>query len=172
MNSLPNVGQISKVFLSKARDDENRQTRFVNGDRYVFATINPDYPLPEQCLLNDHTCRIWYASRNSPKSKCKRCMASGHKAEKADECPAYIDSPPENYVLFRNGIFSNFHPTPVTMSATTFSTSEHSYQWRACEDHMRDDLAELVVSAKKTLKAKQIPAPIKGDSWETKNKTS
>ena len=164
LKSLPYVEDFSPVYLSKARDHiTNKPTSCLNGDRYVFMKINPDHPLPEKCVLGDFTCRIWYASRTT---QCKRCNKSGHKTDNP-ACPFYIESPPENYHLFRGGLFSNFHPTSVAMGSTTFASSEHAYQWRACSEHLRDDLAERVVSAKTPSEAKTIAAEIKqkGSPW-------
>ena len=52
------------------------------------------------------------------------------------------------------------------MGYTTFPTSEHAYQWRACSEHLRDDLAEKVVNAKSPKDAKQTASEDKmNGSW-------
>jgi len=165
LKSVPNVETFSDVFLSRARDHiTGKTTEFVNGDRYVFMKVNPAHPLPDRCLLRGYPVRIWYATRNI---QCKRCFKIGHKTEDTS-CPLYIEALPDNYHVFRNGTFSNFNPTPVTLNSTTYLTSEHAYQWRACTEHLREDLAEKVVKAKYPAEAKRIAYEVKqkGSTWD------
>ena len=44
-----------------------------------------------------------------------------------------------------------------------FVTSEHAYQWRACTEALREDLAEKVISTNIPIDAKNIAADIKSD---------
>ena len=158
LKTLPHVGEFSQVYLSKARDNKtNRQTQYLNGDRYVFLKLDPENPFPTKCVLGGYPVRIWYAAQ---RVKCKRCGKSGHKTD-SKKCPQYIESPPENYVLFKNGPFSNFSAIPVVQGSTTFSTSEHCYQWHACTEHLRDDLAERVLRAQTPREAKTIASEVK-----------
>ena len=79
----------------------------------------------------------------------------------------FYGGPPDNYILFRNGPFSNFHYAPMTLGSTRLSTSEHAYQWRACIEHMREDLVEKVVQCKTPKEAKTIASIVKSadSSW-------
>ena len=165
LRSLEQVGEFSEVFSSKARDhNTNEATLFWNGDRYVFIKIDPAQPIPSKCVLGGYQCRIRYPTQQI---KCKRCSLYGHKAD-SSACKLFIESPQDNFILFRNGIYSNFSPAPVVMGSTTFPTSEHAYQWRACSEHLRDDLAEKVVNAKSPKDAKQIASEVKipGSWWD------
>ena len=63
LSTLPQIGECSNVFLSKARDNTNNTTRFLNGDRYIFTRLDPANPLPDKCVLGGHSCRIWCPSQ-------------------------------------------------------------------------------------------------------------
>ena len=130
----------------------------------MFIKIDPAHPIQSKCVLGGYQCRIRYPTQQI---KCKRCSLYGHKAD-SSACKLFIESPPDNYILFRNGIYSNFSPAPVVMGSTTFPTSEHAYQWRACSEHLRDDLAEKVVNVKSPKDAKQIASEVKipGSWWD------
>ena len=158
LSQLPQVGSFSKVHASRVRNHMNNElTTFFNGDRYVFTKIDPKHPLPDRCVIGGYNCRILYQSK---KLKCKRCSLFGHKAD-SNDCPNFVASPPVNYTLFKNGIFSNFHPTPVKSAHGNFASSEHAYQWRACMEHLRDDLAAKVLLAKSPKEAKSIASEVK-----------
>ena len=57
------------------------------------------------------------------------------------------------------------------MGPLTFETSEHAYQFRACEEHLRPDIAEQVFKAKNPREAKYLSASIKdadpSSHWNT-----
>lgn len=165
LKSLPQIGAFSEVFLSKARDNSNKSTAFLNGDRFIFTKLDPANPLPDRCMLGDYNCRIWYASK---KAQCKRCLKYGHQTNDINVCPYYLETIPNNYILFKNGTFSNFDSTPVTLDSTTFPTSEHAYQWRACGEHKREDLATQILHARSPLVAKRIAEVIKCAAWNDK----
>ena len=162
---LPQVGRFSEVHFSKARNHLNNEpTQFLNGDRYVFMKVDQTHPLPDKCVMGGYPCRIWYSSK---RVQCKRCSYHGHRDDSPD-CPYYIEAPPENFVLFKSGILSNFHPSLVKSVHGEFATSEHYYQWRACTEHLRADLAAKVLLAKTPKEAKKIASEVKvpGSWWE------
>ena len=92
---------------------------------------------------------------------------SQHKSD-SPRCLYFMEAPPDNYILYRNGPFSNFDQAPLTLGSTRFPTSEHAYQWRACMEHMREDLAEKVVQYKTPKEAKTIASCVKSadSSWD------
>ena len=104
----------------------------MNGDRYIFASTGFDPPLPEKALIGDHMCRIWYASRRVV--QCDRCNG-GHSSFDKVRCPLYI-VPLDNVYVFTRGLLSNFGKCTVNMGPLTFPSSEHAYQFRACEEHI------------------------------------
>ena len=57
------------------------------------------------------------------------------------------------------------------MGPLTFETSEHAYQFRACEQHLRPDIVEHVFKAKTPREAKYLAASIKdadaSSHWNT-----
>ena len=50
-----------------------------------------------------------------------------------------------------------------------FITSEHAYQWSACVEQLRDDLAEKVIKSKTPHEAKYIASPVKSpdSNWHS-----
>ena len=144
------------VYDSKARNNSNGTSSFINGDRYFYVKSDIDPPLPEQVKIGEHLCRTWYASRDR---KCKRC-GEGHHTNDVDRCDSYT-TPLEHVKVFSTGPFSNFNRCTIDMGPLTFITSEHAYQFRACEEHLRADLAEKVLKSRTPHDAKIIAASIK-----------
>ena len=66
--------------------------------------------------------------------------------------------------FFTQGILSNFEPCPVTFQDIKCITLEHAYQWSACIEDLRDDLAEEVITSKSSLDAEKIVSAVKSDS--------
>ena len=130
------------VYDSKARNHYNGTSSFINGDRYFYAKADIDPPLHEQVKIGEHLCRTWYASRDR---KCKRC-GEGHHTHDVDRCGSYT-TPLEYVKVFSTGLFSNFRCT-IDMGPLTSITSEHAYQFRECEEHLRADLAEKVIKSR------------------------
>ena len=151
------------VYFSKARNDTRGSSSFMNGDRYIFIKGNDDPQLPDKIKIGDYTCRIWYSSR---KLTCKRC-GGNHKTDDTTKCNSYVDPSPNSIYTFSYGPFSNFHKSEVKMENMVFPSSEHAYQFRACEEHLRDDLAEKVFKARTPRDAKDIATEIKSNDPES-----
>ena len=94
-------------------------------------------PLPEQVKIGEHLCQTWYASRHRKRMRCK----VGHHTNDVDRCDSYT-TPLEYVKIFSTGPFSNFNRCTIDMRPLTFITSQHAYQFRACKEHIRADLAE------------------------------
>ena len=160
------ITSYSVVYQSKARNNiTNETSTFRNGDRFVFVNANFYPPLPQQAQIGDYSCRIRHVSQTR---NCVRCRSGSHKTYDVNVCPSYVESC-DNVVPFVNGIFSNFDKCLVTYDGMTFPTSEHLYQWRACTEALRADLAELVVKATTPREAKLIASKLKHDdlNWHT-----
>ena len=161
LKSIPQITQCSGVYLSKARNNiTNETSSFLNGDRFVFVNEDMYPPLPMSVPIGDYLCRIRHSSQTR---SCLRCRSSSHKTDDAEACPAFIQ-PSDNVLPFSSGVLSNFNRCPVTIDNLTFPSSEHAYQWRACTEALRADLAEKVVKAGTPREAKQIAAQVKHDS--------
>ena len=105
-------------------------------------------------IIEDHTCRIWYAS------SIKDVVEKTLKTTDSSKCD--YNTPPLDHVQsFTNGPLSNFNRCPIHMGPLTFENSEHAYQFRACEEHLRPDITEQVFKAKTPREAKYIAASIK-----------
>ena len=121
----------------------------------MSANINP--PLPDRVMIGDHSCRIWYPSKNR---KCKRCGGISHRTTDINKCDYYTPSSDDVYV-FNSGPLSNFHKCEVNLGPLTFPTSEHAYQFRACEEHLNPEVAEQVLKARSPQEAKSIANYVK-----------
>ena len=51
------------------------------------------------------------------------------------------------YIFFINKILSNFDKCSVKFEEIDFTSSEQAYQWSACVEELREDLAEEVMKA-------------------------
>ena len=150
----PNVGQFSKIYRSTTRN-----TKFFNGDRYVYMKLNPDAnpPISPRIRVGEYLCRVQYSSMNMV---CERCKSRGHHTKDTGKCPAYVDQQPGVH-FFSSGILSNFEECPLQFEELDFRSSEQAYQWSACVEALRDDLAEEVMKSTTPREAKNIASAIK-----------
>ena len=166
LKTVPQITSCSNVYQSKARNNiTNETSSFLNGDRFVFVNANIYPPLPQYAQIGNYSCRIRHVSQSR---NCIRCRSGSHRTDDVASCPAYVESN-DNIVAFSSGILSNFHKCPLTVNGTSFPTSEHLYQWRACTEAIRDDLAELVVKAATPRDAKIIANKINHDKTNWHN---
>ena len=147
-----------EVFNSKARNNvTNSATSFTNGDRYMFVKKGFDPPFPEKVSIGNYTCRVWHASRDV---QCKICGSKKHRT--FDTCMCDYYTPPLDHVhAFNSGPLSNFNRCAVHMGPLTFYSSEHAYQFRACEEHLRPYVGEQILHANTPREAKSIAAVFK-----------
>ena len=115
-----------------------------------------DPQLQEKVMIGSYECRVWYASRDL---RCKRC-GEAQNTNDTQRCD-YYTPPFEDVIVFSSGPFSKFHRCEVNLGPLTFPTSEHAYQFRACEEHICADLAEQVLKAKSPRMAKHISSQVK-----------
>ena len=151
--SHPNVGEFSKIFRSTTRN------KFLNGDRFIYMKLNPNVvpPISPRIHIEDYYCRVQYSSMNQI---CERCKRHGHKTSDTKKCEAFEPSQ-ENVHYITNGILSNFGECSMKFEDIDFISSEHAYQWNACVEELRDDLAEKVIKAKTPREAKDIASAVK-----------
>ena len=71
-----------------------------------------------------------------------------------DKCPAYVAQQPGVH-FFSRGILSNFEECPLKFEELDFRSSEQAYQWSACVEALRDDLAEEVMKSTTPREAKK-----------------
>ena len=91
---------------------------------------------------------------------CERCKSRGHHSMDTAKCEAYITHQPGVH-FFNRGILSNFDDCPLKFEDVDFRSSEQAYQWSACVEALREDLAEEVMQAITPLEAKRIASIIK-----------
>ena len=140
IKSMPQLTALTEqVFNSKSRNNvTNGVTSFTNGDRYMFVKKRFDPLIPEKVSIGDYTCIVWYASRDV---QCKRCGSKIHRTSDTCICD-YYTPPLDNVHAFNSDPLSNFYRCVVYMCPLTLYSSEHAYQFRACEEHLRPDVAE------------------------------
>ena len=160
------ITSCSSVYQSKARNNiTNSASSFLNGDRFVFVNNDIYPPLPKSVPIGGYSCRIRHSSQIQ---NCVRCRSSSHRTDDHAACPLYTE-PREDVVAFSGGVFSNFNKCKMTLDDMEFVTSEHAYQWRACTEALRVDLAEKVYKAATPREAKLIVNEIKHEAmnWHT-----
>ena len=153
------------VMYSKARQNGTTAVSpYFNGDRFIFAE-RPVPQLPDRVKIGQHLCRIWYASKNV---QCIRC-GGAHYTNDDSKCAAFSE-PRDDIEVFADGPLSNFTRCEVKMNdgKLSFITSEHAYQFRACEEHMRADLAEKIYKVTSPFQAKSIATEVKDDNPDSK----
>ena len=136
----PNVGEFSKIFRSTSR-----KSGFLNGDRFVYMKLNPNVtpPIAPRIKIGDYACRVQYSSMNLV---CERCKGQGHRTGDIIKCDAY-QAEQTNVHYITRGMLSNFGICKTNFEGIDFISSEHAYQWKACVESMRDDLAEKVIQS-------------------------
>ena len=142
---MPQLTSLTEeVFNSRARNNVTNGTfSFTYGDPYMFVKKGFDPPIPEKVSIGDYTCWIWYASRYV---QCKRCGSKTHRCSDTSMCDYY--TPPLDHLHALNSCpLSNLYRWVVHMGPLTFDSSEHAYLFRACEEHLRPDVAEHILHA-------------------------
>ena len=108
--------------------------------------LNPNVtpPIAPRIKIGDYSCRVQYSSMNLV---CERCKGQGHRTEDIIKCDAY-QAEQTNVHYITRGILSNFGICKM-------------YQWKACVESMRDDLAEAVIQSTTPRDAKRIASDVK-----------
>ena len=166
LKSVPQITSCSSVYQSRARNNiTNSTSTFLNGDRFVFVNNDIYPPLPKSVQIGGYSCRIRHSSQIQ---NCVCCRSSSHRTDDHAACPLYTE-PREDVVAFSGRVFSNFNKCKMTLNDMEFATSEHAYQWRACTEVLRVDLAEKVYKAATPREAKLIANEIKHETtnWHT-----
>ena len=148
----PHIDEFSKIHRSTARN-----SKFFNGDRFFFSKPTDHPALPNRIQIGEYPCRVVYPNINSV---CDRCTQRGHRTQNTFMCEAY-EPDQDDIHFFRDGILSNFSETELTYQNIKFPTAEHAYQWAACVEALRDDLAEEVIQAASPHVAKKIANVLK-----------
>ena len=156
LRAHPNVGEFSKIYKSTSGN-----SRYYNGDRFVYMRLNPNAhpPIAPRIKVGNFSYRVHYSSMNLVYERCRK---QGHHTHEISKCEAYEAEQP-NVHFFSRGILSNFDPCPVTYQGISFLTSEHAYQWSACVEVLRDDLAEEPRSKRHSIHVRTTRLPL--DLW-------
>ena len=75
----------SKITLERARDKENKLTRFLTGRRFVFITT-PPAPLDPVLRVSAFSAKLFHREQKASKKTvtCSRCLKPGHHVSQCD----------------------------------------------------------------------------------------
>ena len=166
----PHITVLSDVCYSTMRNG-TRNTNYRSGDRYVLVESGFSPSLPENTQIGEYNVRVWHRSQEV---FCKRCnTANMHKTGDITECENYR-ADTGHVVAFKDdwNILSNYFICKVSVFGKIFRSAEHAYQWKKCMDCLKEDLAELIMSAPTPQKAKQIALRIDDRSLATWKKAN
>ena len=163
----------SAIQYSKTRDENNRLTDWLNGDRVVFVEKFND-PLPRKTWINDTSVRIFHRDQPSTKPFCTKCQTEGHfkssctepercvvckeEGHKAgDKCCTKTAKQNHKHVTAFAGRFeplSNFYPCEVNTFGMKHKSSEHAYQYAKAIQIGKDKIANRIMEASSAFQAK------------------
>ena len=71
----------SNITMEKARDADNKLTRFLTGRRFLFITV-PETPLEKFVKINGISSKLYHREQklNNRPLTCSRCLEQGHHA--------------------------------------------------------------------------------------------
>ena len=138
----------SAIEYAKTRDEDNRLTEWLNGDRVVFVEKFTD-PLPRKTWINDTSVRIFHTDQPTTKPFCTRCQCEGHfksncsEPEKCivckeeghkpgDVCCSKTAKQTHKQVTTFAGRFdplSNFYLCEISIFGMKHKSSEYAYQY-------------------------------------------
>ena len=75
----------SSIRMEKARDKDNKLTRFITGRRFVFITV-PSSPLDKEIKINNFPSKLYHKEQKQNKKTviCSRCLEPGHHVSKCE----------------------------------------------------------------------------------------
>ena len=86
---------------------------------------------------------------------CERCKGQGHRTGDIIKCDAYqVEQTNVHYITRASSATLNFE-------GIYFISSDHAYQWKACVESMRVDLAEEVIQSTTPRDATSIASDVK-----------
>ena len=158
----------SPMIADKIRDNNNRMSDCLNGNRHIYVQSGFSTVLPEVAIIDEHRCRIYHESQAL---HCKRCQKDGHRVADFHACPAYIPED-ERIQIFWQGWdpLSNFYACNVNIYEHVFTSSEHAYQYRKMIHIGNQKLADAVLQAKSPRDAKNIAHKVPADQlkdWDS-----
>ena len=143
----------SDIIYGKIQDNNERSTKYLSGERYIYATDEIFPPLPHKAVIDGQHCTIWHRSQSAI---CLRCRGQGHKTNDTEKCEAYCNS--DNIYAFQSGkdVLSNFHYMDLKMDGITFSSSEQAYQYKKMMHFKKSDIADKIRHARTPRIAKSL----------------
>ena len=88
----------SDIIYGKIQDNNERSTKYLSGERYIYATDEIFPPRPHKAVIDGQHCTIWHRSQSAI---CLRCRGQGHKTNDTEKCEAYCNS--DNIYAFQSG---------------------------------------------------------------------
>ena len=111
---------------------------FINGDRFVYVSLDVSPPLLKEDVIAGHSCIIWQPSH---KTLCKRCSSHGHRTIDVDLCESFeVLCVVPAFKADRNQL-SNCYMCTITHADTSYKSMEHYYQREFCLHCGREDVA-------------------------------
>ena len=110
--------------------------------------LNPNVvpPIAPRIQIGEYYCSVQYSRLNQV---CELCKRHGYQTSDTKKCKAF-ESNQENVHYITKGILSNFGECNMTFEDIDLISSEHAYEWNACVEELRDDLAENVLKSDST----------------------
>ena len=173
LRGYPQIVPRSRVLYAKERLSGEEISPYINGDRLLYVNADVSPPLPKEAVICGHKCRIWHQSQ---KNFCKRCATHGHRTSDIGICESYdADSAVVAWRADSNPL-SNSYKCRLAYGDCLFKSAEHFYQHELCLFLQRKDIAQQVLDAASSKKAKQVTAQLKAPEhcvrlaeWDTIN---
>ena len=154
LSSHPNLTLRSAIISNKILDENNRETKFLNGEKMIYVQTDFSPVFPKEATIGDVTCRIWHYTQ---KQNCKRCNGNGHRAYQTDLCDAYSPERPDTQIFWEtSNPLSNFFICRIRIFGKLFNSSEQCYQWCKTRFIKRSDLAEKIMKCRTGKQVKTI----------------
>ena len=145
------------IIPARLRDNENRLTPFLSGDRFVYVKGNFSPVLHPSAILGGSKCKVLHKSQHEA---CLRCRHLNHKTHETHKCDAYSDD--QEVITIKSPLspLSNYFMCSVKVFGHNFVSSEHAYQWRFLTYLDLHDLAHEVLNSSTAAEAKSIASRV------------
>ena len=171
LQKQPGIHIRSNVIHARVRDNDNKLTRFFNGDRFIYVKGKFTPALHPIANINNNRCRVWHKSQDNA---CERCRDTTHRTHDTVKCNGYDDN--RNAITIKSPKFPmcNYFPCTVKVYGKIFSNSEAAYQWRFLTYIGMYDLADEVLNSVSAAEAKAVASRVPRhmhQDWQTINKS-
>lgn len=154
LKKQPGIQIKSGVQFAHFRDDQNKLSPYLSGDRFIYVKGNIKQALPDTITLDYNRCRV---SHKTQEQVCARCRKHGHSHRNTDMCSAYREND-GSVVTIRSPKFvlCNYYPCNIKFSGQNFTSLEQAYQWRFVKYVGITQLADEILNSTTPQQAKDI----------------